>query len=167
MTPLKRSIAAATAALFVFSLSACGDSDKDSDKDNGNDSGSSAEEREAPAADASEEDFCAAVNDESLADVDEEDFDAQAEALHDYADALEEVGTPESIPDDARNGYEVLLEAYGEIEADDLEDEDAQEELEEKYKDDEDDIEAFFTYAGETCVPDIAPTDGSTDAPTE
>jgi len=161
LNPLKRTIAATATAFLVFSLSACGDSD------NGKDSDSSSAEDEGPATDASEEDFCAAVNDEGLANIDEEDFEAQADALHDYADALEEVGTPEDMPDDARNGYEVLLEAYGEIEADDLEDEDAQEELEEKYKDDEDDIEAFFTYAGESCVPEIPPTDGTTDAPTE
>lgn len=159
MTSLKRSIAAATAAFFVFSLSACGDSDKGDDKDDKDKGSSASEEPEGPAADASEDDFCGAFSDESLGDVAEDDFEAQADALHDYADALEDVGTPEDIPDDARKGYEVLLEAYRDIEAGDLEDEDAQAELEEKYKDDEDDIEAFFTYATEKCVPEDLPSD--------
>lgn len=161
MTQLKRCTAATAAALFVFALSACGD-DGD-DKDNKD---SSSEEQEGPAADASEEDFCEAFNDPSLTDVAEDDYEAQADALHNYADGLEDVGTPEGIPDDARNGYEVLVEAYHEIEADDLEDEDAQAELEEKYKDDEDDIEAFFTYAAEKCVAGGVP-DAPTGTPSE
>lgn len=157
----KRSMAAATAALFIFSLSACGDSDKGDDKGSDKDDkdSSSSEEPEGPAADASEDDFCGAFSNEDLAEVDEEDFEAQADALHDYADALEDVGTPDDIPDDARDGYEVLLEAYRDIEAGDLEDEDAQADLEEKYKDDQDDIEAFFTYATEKCVPEGLPSD--------
>lgn len=161
MTPLKRCTAATAAALFVFSLSACGD---DGD---GKDNKDSSSEQEGPAADASEEDFCEAFNDPSLTDVAEDDYEAQADALHSYADALEDVGTPEGIPDDARNGYEVLVEAYHEIDADDLEDEDAQADLEEKYKDDEDDIEAFFAYAGEKCVAAGVPSDAPTDTPSE
>ena len=135
MTRIKRPAAAVGAAvLLAFSLSACGG---------------------APT-DASDEDFCEAYNGISaLGEADGEDYEAQAEAANEYADELEEVGTPEDIPDDARKGFEVWVEVLGDVNADDLEDEDAQKAIEEKYEDDEDDVTAFFEYAGETCASDV------------
>ena len=107
--------------------------------------------------DASEDEFCEVFNDSAIAgdDIEDDDFEAQADALNEYAENLEDVGTPESISDDARKGFEVVVDAFGEVNADDLEDEDAQAALEEKYKDDEDDVTAFFQYAAETCEPAI------------
>jgi len=147
MTRIKRPAAAVgAAALLAFSLSACGG---------------------APT-DASEKDFCKAYNDSAFnADIDEDDFDAQADALNEYAEKLDEVGTPEDIPDDARKGFEVIVEAFGDVNADDLEDEDAQQAIEDKYKDDEDDVSAFFAYATTTCLEGLdLPTD-LTDLPTD
>ena len=127
--------AAASAAFLAFALTACGG---------------------APT-DASEDEFCEVFNDSAAfgEDIADDDFDAQADALNDYAEKLEEVGTPESISDDARKGFEVVIEAFGDVSADDLEDEDAQAALEDKYKDDEDDVNAFFEYAAETCEPAV------------
>lgn len=140
MTRIKRPAAAVGATvLLALSLSACGG---------------------APT-DASEKDFCEAYNSSADADVDPEDAEAQAEALNDFAAELEEVGTPEDIPEDARKGFEVVVEAFGEISAGDLEDEDAQQSLEEKYAEDEDDVNAFFEYAAETCAPEIESPDGT------
>jgi len=135
MTRIKRPAAAVGAAvLLAFSLSACGG---------------------APT-DASEEDFCEAYNGiAEVGEIDEDDFDAQADAANDYAEELEEVGTPENIPDDARKGFEVWVEVFGDLDADDLEDEDAQKAIEDKYEDDEDDVEAFSAYAAETCTPEV------------
>lgn len=131
MTRIKRPIAAAgAAALLAFSLTACGGAPDDASKD----------------------DFCKTFNDSAFAqDIDPEDFDAQADALNEYSENLEEVGTPEDISDDARNGFEVIVEAFGDVDADDLEDEDAQKAIEEKYKDDEEDVNAFFEYAANKC----------------
>ena len=132
MTRIKRPVAAVgSAVLLAFSLSACGG---------------------APT-DASTDDFCEAYNDQSAEGG--EDAESQADALNEYAEKLEEVGTPEDIDDEARDGFEVLVEAFGDVSADDLEDEEAQKALEEKYEDDEDAVDAFFEYAGETCAEDV------------
>lgn len=136
MTRIKRpAVAIGSAVLLAFSLSACGG---------------------APT-DASKEDFCKTYSEQagSGEDIADDDFDAQADALNEYADNLEETGTPEDISDEARNGFDVLVEAFGEIDADDLEDEDAQKALEDKYEDDEDDVNAFFEYAAETCAGEL------------
>lgn len=103
MTRIKRPIAATGAAvLLALSLSACGGG--------------------APT-DASKEDFCDVVTNPDIAeDVDPEDYDAQAEALQGYADDLEEVGTPEEIDEDARAGFELIVDQLGNISASDLED---------------------------------------------
>lgn len=146
MTRIKRpAVAAGAAVLLALSLSACGG---------------------APT-DASQDDFCEAYNDNALnGDIAEDDFDAQAEALNDYSDKLEETGTPEDISDEARNGFEVVVEAFGDISSDDLDGDDTQKALEDKYADDQDDVEAFFEYANEQCgeTPEDAPVE---DAPTE
>lgn len=140
MTPIKRPLAAAgAAALLALSLSACGGS--------------------APT-DASETDFCkvALKGGPDLANVDDDDYDAQEDAIRGYADDLEEVGTPEDIPDAAREGFEAIIKAYNEVDAGDLkdaaenEDSDVEKEFKEKYEDDEENVAAYFTYIGETCV---------------
>ncbi len=134
MTRIKRPAAAVGAAvLLAFSLSACGGAPTDAD----------------------EKDFCEAYNSDAGFSAEEDDFEAQAEAANEYADELNEVGTPEDIPDDARKGFEVWVEVLGDVNADDLEDEDAQKAIEEKYEDDEDDVTAFFEYAGETCASEV------------
>lgn len=138
MTPIKRPLAAAgAAALLALSLSACGG---------------------APA-DASVEDFCKVTQDEASQEefvkaVQDEDWEKIEELIKDQADEVEEVGTPEDISDDAREGFEIQLDAAKGISADDLE---------KAFKDDEDPfeadlssdekekVEAYTEYENETC----------------
>ncbi len=141
MSSIKRYVGAASAAvLLAFSLSACGD---DSASD-------------APT-DASADDFCEAYNATSDTDEDASDSDKVDEA-HDQADKLIEVGTPEDIDDDAREGFEILVDAVADIEEDDV-DNINNAESEEDFRDaigaSEDDFEkviAFLTYASEACA---------------
>jgi len=76
------------------------------------------------------------------------------ETAKDAAERFEEVGTPEDIPDDARHGFEILLDVVGNA------DEDATEEeltrmTEELSEDDKHDVEALITYVGETCADEL------------
>jgi len=140
MSSIKRYVGAASATvLLAFSLSACGDSASD-----------------APS-DASADDFCEAYNATSSTDEDASDSEKVDEA-HDQADKLIEVGTPEDIDDDAREGFEILVDAVADIEEDDV-DNINNAESEEDFRDaigaSEDDFEkvvAFLTYAGEACA---------------
>lgn len=138
MTPMKRPLAAAGAAvLLALSLSACGG---------------------APA-DASVKDFCKVTQDEAsqeefLKAVQDEDWDKIADLVKDQADDVEEVGTPDDISDDAREGFEIQLDAAKGISADDIE---------KAFKDDEDPfeadlssdekkkVEAYTEYENKTC----------------
>jgi len=103
---VRRLSALAAPALLVLSLTACGGGG-------------------APT-DASKEDFCEAYNaepdiDESLGDASPEE---QAEAIKTELDKLvetyEEVGTPSDIPDDAREGFEISVDAVKEISEDEI-----------------------------------------------
>jgi len=142
MTIKRYAAASGAAVLLALSLTACGGSD-------------------APE-DASQENFCEAFN--SQADVGaEEDAGAQVDAAKEVADQLEEVGTPDDISDDARDGFEQYLEALQDIDEDDVEKlaDASEEEAAEALDLDQDKFEAFFGYALETCL------DVPTDAPTE
>ncbi|WP_435768975.1 hypothetical protein [Nocardioides sp. SYSU DS0651] len=136
---LKRPLAAAgAAALLALSLTACGGG--------------------APT-DASKEDFCAVVDSastdeefgEAFAD---EDYDKIAELLQEQAEEVEEVGTPEDIPDDAREGFEITVEAAKEVSGDDIEKafKEEDENLGLEFSDDEQKkVEAYDEYETETC----------------
>lgn len=151
MTRIKRPAAALSATvLLAFSLTACGG---------------------APT-DASEEDFCKALADvfEPLVAASfEEPTEEQWEDIQDSVEDLEEVGTPEDISDDERNGFEVFVEAVGDADYDDIKDgEDG--EIPGVSEDDEADADKFFAYGAEKCpesfgVPTDVPTD-LTDLPT-
>ena len=84
--------------------------------------------------------------------------DAQADAdakVADVADELKEVGTPKDIPDDARKGFEFLIDNAEDLDknSDDLDDEEA---FKDKYGDEEfAQIEAFIEYLAKTCVPEL------------
>lgn len=111
--------------------------------------------------DASEEDFCSTQSsliDDLLPDdltnpevpTDEE----MAEAVKGWGDKLEEVGTPEDIPDDARAGFEAVVQQAKEIDASDF----SIEKLEELQLGGEDasaeaeaQASAFSDYLTETC----------------
>jgi hypothetical protein len=120
---------------------------------------------------ASVEDFCDGLNafDEEI----DEDADPgeQVDKAHELADKLADIGTPDDISDDAREGFELYLGAISEIDEDDVDDfEDAasEEELRDILGLSEDEyakVTAFFAYTGEKCF-DIS-TDGPTDLPTD
>ncbi len=141
MTSLKRPLATAGAAvLLALSLTACGGGG-------------------APT-DASKADFCDAVNnteggEEIFKLIEEEDWDGIADALQEQAEKIEEVGTPEGIPDDAREGFELQLEASGDLDGDKIKK--AFEDQEDPFEadiseDDQDKVEAYNKYEQDTCA---------------
>ena len=154
MTPIKRPLAAAgAAALLALSLSACGG---------------------APS-DASVEDFCKVTQDEAgqedfVKAIQDEDWDKIEELIKDQADDVEEVGTPDDISDDAREGFEIQLDAAKGISADDLEkafkdDEDPFEEG--LSSDDKKKVEAYSEYESKTCDESDSDSDESEPADPE
>jgi len=145
MTRIKRPAAAAGAAvLLAFSLSACGGAPTDASKD----------------------DFCEALNDESVfEDADASDVGAYIDALKEQGENLEEVGTPDDISDDGREGFEIYIDAVKDLDADDFESLDDLDSIEDDYSDEENDqVDAFFEYGSDNCTPDVPDVE---DAPTE
>lgn len=139
MTPLKRPLAAAGAAvLLALSLSACGGSPTD----------------------ASVKDYCEATqgnsNDEEFTKaLEDEDWDKIRDLVQEQADEVEEVGTPEDIPDDAREGFELQIEQAGDLSADDIEKafKDQENPFEaDLSKDEKKKIEAYTKYESKTCA---------------
>jgi len=139
MSPIKRYVGAGSAAvLLAFSLTACGG---------------------APT-DASKGDFCDAFNssEEIFADIDPEAEPADqagdvTDAYKEFAEKLEEVGTPEGISDDAREGFEIFVEELGDLDEGDVEDylNDPSKDIAEVSKDDEKKVDEFTEYAGKEC----------------
>lgn len=133
----------AAPALLVLSLSACG-------------GGGGAPE------DASQEDFCQVYTDEpdldeSLSDASpEEQAKAIKDAADDLADSFEETGTPEDIPDDAREGFEISLDNVKALDEDEIkkaiEDEDADFFDSDVSDGDKKKVEAFEKWASEYCA---------------
>ena len=112
-------------------------------------------------ADASETDFCdtqsSLFNDllpEDMTDPELPSNEEMAQAVKDWGQELEEIGTPDGIPDDARAGFEQLVEQAGEIDAADFTI-DELEELEEGGANASEaaqrEAEAFADYLTETC----------------
>lgn len=139
MTPIKRPIAAAGAAvLLALSLSACGGG--------------------APT-DASKEDFCDVTQNQEDGEkafeaISEEDWDKAADLIKEQADKVEEVGTPDDISDDAREGFEIQLDAAKSLDGDDIEKavKDEEDPFESDLSDDDKDkVEAYSEYESETC----------------
>ncbi len=138
MTPIKRPLAAAgAAALLALTLTACGG---------------------APA-DASVEDFCKVTQDDAGGEefakaIQDEDWDKVEELVKKQAEEVEEVGTPEDIPDDAREGFEIQLDAVSDLGADDYEKafKDNKDPFEEGLeKEEQEKVEAYTEYENETC----------------
>ena len=104
---------------------------------------------------SSEEDFCAAflkISEEASGD--SSDTEAQIEQAKDAAEELADVGTPEGIPDDARKGFELMIQLIDEVESDASE-EDLNGVFEELSEDEQKSYTSFFTYVSETC-PELA-----------
>lgn len=164
MTPLKRPLAGAGAAvLLALSLTACGGG--------------------APA-DASVADFCEVTQgnttDKAFGDaIADEDWDEVADLIKEQTDEVEEVGTPEDIPDDAREGFELQIDAAGDLSGDDIEkaftDESNPFEID-LSDEDKKKVEAYTEYETETCAEEAdsgsedssdSADDSSAEVPTE
>ncbi len=135
MLPIQRLAAAGAAVLLALTLSACGDN--------------------APT-DASKTEFCVTANDRSWAEElgEQPDGDAIVDGLESWGSALEEVGTPEGIADDARDGFDITVDYLGDLDPDDfdnLQDVDPADDLSE---DDQEKVKAFNAYVATTCVPE-------------
>lgn len=106
-----------------------------------------------PPTDASKEDFCQVFEDfyETASGFDEESSDEDlVKALKKVGEQLEEVGTPEDIPEDARRGFETTIEMINEVEDDATEEE--LEKIEDQLSDAEQkDSDAFDDYLAKTC----------------
>jgi len=159
MTPIRRRVAAVSAAvLLALSLTACGGG------------GSSAPE------DATAEEFCSAYTEglfEALGEIDQEaQADEQAEQLIDvfqtWADELGEVGTPEDMPAEAREGFEVTLEQVEDLDegevADALESENF-DDFGDISEGDQEKIDALEEYSSENCESPLGEL--PTDVPTQ
>ena len=136
MIPLRRVATTVAAASAVLALGACG----------------------GPPTDASRTEFCATATDQSWVESlgADPDGDAIADAVRGWGDDLQETGTPDGIPDDAREGFELTVDYLRHVDADDFEDlgapapvnDDLSEEEQEK-------VTAFEEYVAETCRPDL------------
>ena len=111
--------------------------------------------------DASEKDFCqtqsSLLEDLMPADMSSSELpsdEKMAEAVQDWATKIEDVGTPEDISDDAREGFEAIIAQANEIDASDFSIEKL-EELEAGGKDASAEArkqaDAFEKYLTETC----------------
>ena len=99
---------------------------------------------------ASKEDFCNGYDDflQALADADAEKN--YGEQLKDAASDFEEVGTPDDIPDDAKEGLETVFDAIAELD-DDATPEDIQKMNEDLSEAENKKAEAFREYLSKTC----------------
>lgn len=139
-------VAAGAALLFTLSLTSCGG---------------------APT-NASEEDFCERVNAAAGEDfgkaLNEGNWDRIAELTMKAAKAAEKIGTPEDIPDDAREGWQIQIDAAKNLDGDklekdyeaSLEDPDAASEDDDPFTADLSDedkkkVKAYTDYEAETC----------------
>ena len=96
--------------------------------------------------DASKSDFCKAV---AGAPTDENFSQDDVDEWH---DELEETGTPKDIDDDEREGFEVLVDALDEVDADEIGEDGFGFEGAVKDSGKRDDVEKFFAYVAKTCA---------------
>ena len=165
MTLMKRPLASAGAVvLLALSLTACGGG--------------------APS-DASVKEFCSisaqTADEEFLAALEKKDYDKLADLFQEQAEKAEEIGTPKGIPDDAREGFEIQVDALKDIDGDTVkkafESKDPSKFEDELIsKDDQKKVEAFTKYETEKCSGSTGsdsgdssdlPTEAPTDLPTE
>lgn len=125
--------------------------------------------------DATEEDYCASYQslfDDMSTMTDATDAEIIAQ-IKDWATTMEETGTPEEMPEDARAGFETTISLINDL------DDDAQQEDFEKIDEDLTDeetaqVDEFDTYTTDTCgspmdnleVPEI-PTETPSETPSQ
>jgi hypothetical protein len=164
---LKRALATGAAVLIAgFSLTACGDDGGNDGGDGGSAEGSSG--GDAPDS-ATKEEFCAVWNDDTIGNGAGDSPDEQADAAHEAAEALAEVGTPDDLEESERNGFEVFVDFLAEVDGEDIEtfaeadptDQDSFADSLGIDKSEADDVIAFITYASQECLqlPTEAPSE--------
>jgi hypothetical protein len=103
--------------------------------------------------------------DADLSAPEEEQVQALVSAIKTYAETLDDLGTPEGMPDDAREGMEFLADWADDLDPADFTSIEDFENFDEQFSEDEQAAgDAFFAYVEETCG---GPTDVPTDVPTE
>ncbi len=100
---------------------------------------------------ASKEEFCNGYDDfiKALVDIDAEG-ENYGEKLKDAASEFEEVGTPEDIPDDAKEGLEIVFDTIQELD-DDASPEDIENLDGDLSEDEQKKADAFEEYLEKTC----------------
>jgi hypothetical protein len=135
---MRPAAAAGAAAVLALSLTACGGG-----------AGS-----DAPT-DASTDDFCGAYQGfaEAMGGSGGEDISEDAwNSVQDAIDEMAEVGTPEDISDEQRQGFEVFVNEISDLSYDDVKDASAEDEIVEVSEEDDAAVDEFGSYAGETCA---------------
>lgn len=111
-----------------------------------------------PPTDASKTEFCATVTDQSWAEDlgSDSDGDDIADAFRAWGDDLQDLGTPEGISDDAREGFELTVDYLRHVDAADFEDLGDSAPVNDDLTDDEEEqVSAFEEFVAETCRPDL------------
>jgi hypothetical protein len=163
----RAAVTIASGAFLLTGLTACG-----GDSDGGG-SGTSAP------ADASSEDFCTAFNglyEKVLGNVTSADTSQAIKAFKEWAADMKDVGTPEDMPDDARHGFDVFVDAAANID-DDATVADLQNFGDDLSEEDQSAGETFGDWASDNCpsplsdlassIPSDLPTDLPSDLPTD
>lgn len=160
-----RRAAAGLSVLLAVSLSACGSDDS---------SGGGGDEPEAAPESASVEDFCAAYTGDPSDLPSDPSPEEQVQSIQDAIEELADVGTPEDMPEEAKAGFDVYLEAAADLEPEDVQalEEAAQapdpkaasEEVLGFSEEEAAQVDALQQYGMETCVPE-APSGAPTDIP--
>lgn len=116
----------------------------------------------SPPEDASEKDFCKAMD--ASPDGDEPSQDD----IDDWVDELEDTGTPDDISDSARDGFELMLDALEDVDVDELKEAENPEDIVEG-KGDQEDVRAFYEYYVKTCIDERGelPADLPSDLPSD
>ncbi|MDT9593203.1 hypothetical protein RDV89_08995 [Nocardioides zeae] len=140
---MKRVMSLAALALAGATLTACGSS--------------------APT-DASKDDFCEAFT-EAATDWYPESEDEEIDTTG-AIETLEETGTPEDIGEDARNGFEVYIDALDEINGNSIADYDGEDPVEVS-EDDEADFDALSEYVTQECGGSAGGVEGGADGGAE
>lgn len=107
---------------------------------------------DGPPADASKDDFCANFQalDDDLADVEDADVPGAIKIIKDAISKIEETGTPEGIPDGARDGLQTTIDHINDLD-DDASQADLDEVGESLSDTEQKNSDAFDDYLEKTC----------------
>jgi hypothetical protein len=138
---MKRALLVASLVLIAGTTVGCGD--------------------DGPPTDASKADFCGVFDDmlTQLGDLDDDADPAEAvKALKKAGDQLAEVGTPEDMPEDARDGYQLILDEIEKLDEDASRD-DVSSLGEDVSSTEEKSMDAYEKYLGDTCADELSGAD--------